>query len=268
MKRTRISPMSTDVPASLRPLLDGSEVYDSSCSRVARVWFIDRTACVRERGEFYLKSAPTGMLEREAVMTRYFYSAGLAPEVTAYITERGRDYLLTRRVAGEDATHATYLADPRRLSRLLGETLRELHDRPTEGCPGAGYLDEYIARAEANYRLDNYDRSHFPDSFGYRTAADAMEALQKGKHLLQADTLIHGDFCLPNILLDDWHLSAYIDLGNSGVGDRHIDLFWGAWSLGFNLGTDAYREDFFRAYGMERVDPEVLRVVAAAEVFG
>ncbi len=268
MKRTRITPMPTDVPAALRPLLDGAEIYDSSCSRVARVWLLDRTACVRESGAFYLKSASAGTLLRESVMTRYFHSAGLGAEVLFYATEDGRDFLLTRRVPGEDATHADYIADPRRLSRLLGETLRKLHDRPIEGCPGVGYLDAYLTRAETNYRLGNYDASHFPDSFGYRSAEEAWAALNEGKHLLSADTLIHGDFCLPNVLFEDWHLSGYIDLGNSGVGDRHIDLFWGAWSLGFNLGTDAYREDFLRAYGMDRVDEETLRVVAAAEVFG
>jgi kanamycin kinase len=38
--------------------------------------------------------------------------------------------------------------------------------------------------------------------------------------------------------------------------------------LGFNLHTNAYRGRFFDAYGRDRVDEEILRVVAAAEVFG
>ena len=89
-----------------------------------------------------------------------------------------------------------------------------------------------------------------------------------GKHLLRADTLIHGDYCLPNVLLKDWRFSGFIDLGNSGVADRHIDLFWGAWTLGFNLKTDAYRSRFFDAYGRDRVSEDIIRVIAAAEVFG
>ncbi len=51
------------------------------------------------------------------------------------------------------------------------------------------------------------------------------------------------------------------------MGDRHVDLFWGVWSLQFNLKTDAYRERFLDAYGREKVQPELLRIVAAAEVF-
>ena len=80
--------------------------------------------------------------------------------------------------------------------------------------------------------------------------------------------LLHGDYCLPNIMLDDWKLSSFIDLGNGGVGDRHIDLFWGAWTLWFNLKTDKYRNRFFDAYGRDKVDVEKIKIIAAAEVFG
>jgi kanamycin kinase len=129
-------------------------------------------------------------------------------------------------------------------------------------------VGEYIALTERNYTTGNYDKEHFPDSFGYRSAEEAYAALQRGKSELKNEVLIHGDYCLPNVMLDNWKFSGFIDLGNSGVADRHIDLFWGAWTLGFNLHTDAYRGRFLDAYGRDRVDEDVLRVVAAAEVFG
>ena len=69
-------------------------------------------------------------------------------------------------------------------------------------------------------------------------------------------------------MLNDWKLSAFIDVGYGGVGDRHIDIFWGIWTLGFNLKTNKYHERFLDAYGRDKVDEALLRVVAAAEVFG
>ncbi len=262
MKRTPIQPNMADFPAAFRPLMTGAGVYDSSCSRAARVYFVDRD------GGYYLKSAAAGSLGREADMTRYFHGLGLAAEVLGYETVEDADWLCTRRVEGEDATHADHLADPARLSSLLGETLRALHERPIRDCPGAGYLDKYLALAEENYLTGHYDASHFPDSFGYRSAEEAWAVVEAGRHCLSADTLIHGDFCLPNVLLRDLAFSGFIDLGNSGVGDRHIDLFWGAWSLSFNLGTEAWRERFFDAYGRDRVDEDILKIIAAIEVFG
>ena len=69
-------------------------------------------------------------------------------------------------------------------------------------------------------------------------------------------------------MLDNWSFSGFIDLGNAGVSDRHIDLFWGLWTLGFNLKTDKYNEYFLDAYGRDKIDNHILEVVAAAEVFG
>lgn len=85
---------------------------------------------------------------------------------------------------------------------------------------------------------------------------------------LKTDTLLHGDYCLPNIMLDDWRFSGFIDLGNGGVGDRHVDLFWGIWSLQFNLKTDRYRDRFLDVYGLEMVNEEMFPIISAFEVFG
>ena len=79
--------------------------------------------------------------------------------------------------------------------------------------------------------------------------------------------MIHGDYCLPNILLNNWKFSGVIDLGAAGRGDRQFDLFKGAWSLNFNIKTDKYEERFFDAYGSDMVNSETLRTVAAIEVF-
>ena len=84
---------------------------------------------------------------------------------------------------------------------------------------------------------------------------------------MKTDTLLHGDFCLPNIMLDNWQFSGFIDLDGAGVGDRHIDLFWGMWSLQFNLKTDQYRQRFLDAYGRDDIGESLFPVVAAVEVF-
>ena len=247
-------------PETLRDFIARAKVYDSSCSREARVYFLDVD------GGLYLKTAKKGSLKREADMTAYFYKKGLSAEVVDYISD-GSDWLLTARVVGEDCTHADYLGDPKRLSALLGERLRALHETDFSGCPIADHTAAYLDLAKNNYETGIYDSSLFPDNWGYKSAEEAWYALQKGKDALKSDTLLHGDYCLPNIMLDNWRFSGFIDLGNGGVGDRHVDLFWGAWTLNFNLGTDEYRDRFFDAYGRDRVEADVLRTVAAAEVF-
>ena len=95
-----------------------------------------------------------------------------------------------------------------------------------------------------------------------------MRFADENKGCLETSVLLHGDFCLPNVIFDGGKLSGYIDLGGAGIGDRHIDLFWGAWTLNFNLHTEKYRDIFFDAYGRDKIDEERLLLVSAIEAFG
>lgn len=261
MKRTLLTRLPVDIPSEIASFIGNSTVYDSSCSPEARVYFIDKD------GGYYLKRSAKGSLEKEAQMTAYFHFKGLSAQVLSYLSSDS-DWLLTARIAGEDCTHELYLSDPNRLCDIMAHSLRLLHETDFSGCPVTERMKDYLALADENYRTGNYDSSQFPDSFGYASAKSAYAALQDGRQGLKNEVLIHGDFCLPNIMLDNWQFSGFIDLGNGGVGDRHIDLFWGAWTLGFNLGTDKYRDRFFDAYGRDKIDRELLATVAAAEVFG
>ena len=260
MKRTPITPDLNTIPEAFRPYFSGCPVYDSSCSRDARVYFLDR------EGGLYLKSAPTGTLKREAEMDAYFASLGLGPEVIGYLSGDS-DWLLTRAVKGEDCIHPEYLADPNRLAETMAQMLSDLHHRDHSGCPVQNHTREYLAKALENCRTGRYDASLFPDNWGYTSAEEARQMLEANGKYLKNDTLLHGDFCLPNIILDNWKPSGFIDVGGGGVGDRHVDLFWGTWSLNYNLKTDKFCTRFLDAYGRENFEAELLRTVAAIEVF-
>ncbi|MDE6725289.1 MAG: aminoglycoside 3'-phosphotransferase [Ruminiclostridium sp.] len=261
MKKTLLNTIPKEIPQEIQHFVSGSDIYDSSCSPEARVYFVDK-----EKG-YYLKSSKKGTLEKEAKMTEFFHSKGLGAEVLNYIST-DCDWLLTAAVIGEDCTHEKYLAEPENLCDTVAIELRKLHETDFTGCPITDRTAEYLADAEKNYLTENYDKSHFPDSFGYRSAKEAFDILTEGKDALKSDVLLHGDYCLPNIILNDGKLSGFIDVGCGGVGDRHIDIFWGLWSLWYNLKTDKYCGRFLDAYGRDKADAEVLKIIAAAEVFG
>lgn len=261
MRKTPLDHIPSEIPPDIRHTITGGDLYDSSSSPEARVYFIDKGT------GYYLKCSGRGTLAKEAAMTAYFHAKGLGAEMLHYRSD-DCDWLLTTAVAGEDCTHEIYLMDPKRLCDTMAYELRRLHETAHTHCPVPDRTAEYLATAEENYRTGNYDPAHFPDSFGYRSAEEAYAVLTEGKDALQSKVLLHGDYCLPNILLDNWNFSGFIDVGSGGVGDRHIDLFWGVWSLWFNLKTDRYRHRFLDAYGRDKVDEAILKIVAAAEVFG
>ena len=242
MQKTPLRQLPEDLPDQFRPLVHATAVYDSSCSPQALVLYLDRD------GGYYLKRAEQGQLALEAQMARFYHAKGLGPEVLDYVSS-DRDWLLTAAVPGEDCIAPRYLEDPKRLCDTIALALRKLHETDYTGCPVPDRTGDYVATVEQNRAMGRFEGELPPDSFGFRTADEAYAVFSAGKDALRSKVLL-------------------IDVGCGGVGDRHIDLFWGAWTLRWNLKTDQYRSRFFDAYGRDALDEPLLEVIAAAEVFG
>ncbi|MBQ7095765.1 MAG: aminoglycoside 3'-phosphotransferase [Clostridia bacterium] len=260
MKKTWIHPNLSEFPKEYHSILQETPIFDSSCSPEAKVYYIPK-------GEgLYLKRAPKGALKKEARLTDWFYQKGLAAKVLDYKSAE-EDWMLSEAVAGEDCTH--YIHDPKRLCDTLAEILRMLHGLPFAECPEQDRLAAYFETAERNYRKKQFDLSFaWPGGEKIESAEQAWKLIVEQKHLLKKEVLLHGDYCLPNIMLKDWRFSGFIDLGAAGVGDRHIDLYWAIWTLRFNLKTDAFAERFKEAYGKSLIEEEKFRLIGALEIFG
>ncbi len=130
------------------------------------------------------------------------------------------------------------------------------------------HSSDYLARVHHNHQAGFCDLTLFPEKdWGFSSPEEAWNMVETYGNYLKNDTLLHGDYCLPNILLEDWKFSGFIDVGRGGAGDRHVDIFWGVWTLFFNLKTNAFCSRFLDAYGRDRMEPELLRLIAACEVF-
>jgi|GEM_PF-741365 len=73
----------------------------------------------------------------------------------------------------------------------------------------------------------------------------------------EGNDFVHGDLCLPNIYVTkDNEFAGFLDLGNSGLGDKWYDYAWMLWSLEYNLGTDKYNDILLKkinvAFDIER----------------
>ena len=224
------------LPEPLHPYVLGAELFDSSCSDAARVWFS------RKDGGFYIKTAAAGTLKEEADMTAFYHSRKLGAQVLSYLSLEA-DWLVTRAIPGEDCLHQQYLENPKGLSEILGILLRQLHETDTTCCP-------------------------CPDRNKTRYANVPAELRQQYPDLLTGQVLLHGDYCLPNVLLNNWKFSGFIDVDAGGIGDRHIDLYWGCWSILYNLKDERWCSRFLDAYGRQDMHTETLRILDSFEFPG
>ena len=69
--------------------------------------------------------------------------------------------------------------------------------------------------------------------------------------------LVHGDYCLPNVLFDADRRHYFVDVGEAGVGDRYIDIVAGIWSLRHNYGKGSVG-NLLNEYGLRTLDREKL----------
>lgn len=240
-----------------QPILDRvgcAPVTDSSGWSGATTWRIG-TEPVQ-----YLKIAEAGTLKGDAEGLRWFEGGHiLTPKVLAYISA-DRDYLLTAGIPGTVAYESPWRDDPARLAALLGKALRAFHESyDPAACPLHYDPQDMLARVEANYAAQNWEQSKL-DWLGGIAPEDCYRRIREGIHRLQADVVLHGDWCLPNVLIEDWQVAGTLDLGMAGRGDRHYDLHWCIWSLDYNLHTRQWTDTFLDAYGREVIDPARLEL--------
>ena len=261
MQMKKLPRLPNDLPKTVLERFSGCDVYDSSSSPEARVYFAEL------EGGYFIKVGEYGTLKKEATMAEYFHRLGLSAQVVLYNSDKA-DVFVTKKLSGRDLTSREYIDNPKKMAENMGICLRALHELRAKDCPIKNRTADYLSTAEEGYKIGRFDPSYIDRRLNIYDAETAREFILSRSHLLRSESLIHGDFCLPNIIFDGDRLSGYIDLGGAGIGDRHIDLFWGAWTLNFNLGTDEHRDTFFDAYGKELIDEEKLLLISAIEAFG
>ena len=166
------------------------------------------------------------------------------PQIHFFDVYNGMTYLLMSAIPGQDASQQTLPLSPDAITRLLAEGMHLFHSVPIDGCPFDQSLDKRIAavreRPEPGGRVDESD---FDNLLRTRPASEDL-------------VFTHGDYCLPNILLDGQtpRITGFVDLSRAGIADRHQDIALCARSLAYNLGEE-WVPLLFDSYGREFIDP-------------
>jgi kanamycin kinase len=94
------------------------------------------------------------------------------------------------------------------------------------------------------------------ETCAYASAEAALVRLEELRPTAPELVVCHGDYCLPNVLIDGWppgRVTGFVDLGKLGVADRWWDLAVATWSVTWNL-RPGWEDLFLEAYGVARDD--------------
>ncbi len=139
--------------------------------------------------------------------------------------------------------------------RLLATGLRMIHAVPIEACPFDMALDGVIEEARYNVVSGLVKESDFDDIRLGRSAADVFEELLSKRPTEEDLVFTHGDYCLPNVMIDGEEVTGFVDWGSAGVANRYQDIALVIRSLERNTSEDLATR-FFEAYGLSNPDAE------------
>ncbi len=243
------------LPENIKALVSGKEyTCDDMGKSQAKVLMFDD--CV-------LKIEKTSEENDELVkMMRWLEDKVPVPKVIAYEKDAENQYLLMSKVPGKMSCDDYYMSRPKELCKHLAEVLKLLWSVDISDCPRHVTLDNELA--EARYRVENnmIDMSDAePDTYGpggFESPKALLEWLENNRPERE-HVLSHGDFCLPNIIIDNGKLSGLIDLGDTAINDKWLDIALCYRSLKHNAdgtwGQKIYEgfkpELFFEALGIE-----------------
>ncbi len=250
------------LPVSLSRLLSGAHFVKDTigCSSSA----VFKICGLPDVGDAYLKvmelSAGEDLLREKAVLD-WLQGQLPVPKILHFTEEAGMQYLLISAIPGLGAENEHFLSPENapEMVRVLARGLRLIHSLDISGCPFPRDLDVMLAEARRQVEFGLVDTDNLqPENMG-RDPEDILQELVAKRPHQEDLVLTHGDYCLPNILLQDGQLSGFIDWGRAGVADRYADIALAVRSLRYNLGDargEALARLFLEEYGLEHVDEE------------
>ena len=208
------------IPEKIRLMLAGRE-YETDDIGMSQAKILIFDDCV-------LKIAPYNKRNEETVRVMRWLDGRLpVPRVLCYDRDQERQFLLMSRVPGRMACDDYYLERPEELTARLAEALNMLWSVDISDCPRSRDIDTELK--EARQRVEN-GRVNIantePETFGeggFRDPMDLLIWLENNRPEYEP-VLSHGDLCLPNILIEDGRVSGFVDLGDTGIGDRWRDI--------------------------------------------
>ncbi|MBQ9136723.1 MAG: aminoglycoside 3'-phosphotransferase [Lachnospiraceae bacterium] len=165
--------------------------------------------------------------ENEHTIMKWLSGRLPVPQVLRVEEEEEKTYLLMTKMPGKMSCDEAYMEQPEKLTTILAEALQMLWTVDVSSCPCNWMLTKKLQIAkeivdENRVDIDNVE----PDTFGengFKNPAALWEWLSENRPI-EEPVLSHGDFCLPNIFIEDDKVSGFIDLGRCGIADKWQDI--------------------------------------------
>jgi aminoglycoside phosphotransferase len=248
-----------------------------ACERVttgesgAEVW----RCAIEGSPPVYLKAAPISAgleLDQEASRLRWMKERDLpAPVVRDCGRIDSMEFLLLEEVPGLAASEPHWASRLPDAIAAIGVGLARVHRASIADCPFDQRIASQIDAARQRVAAGLVREDDFDEVRAGRTAVDLFEELLATAPADEDLVFTHGDFCLPNIILDrgandEVRIAGLVDCGRAGIADRYQDIALAVRSITYNFG-DIWVAPFFESYGLPQPHEDKLRFYRLLDEF-
>ena len=193
-------------------------------------------------------------LKEEYDVLKYLNDKMSVANVYYYNLYENKEYLLREYIDGEP------LYKSKGFGYKLGQELKKIHEHYNEECQFKKFsvsnlLNNAIEKIDIVYQL----RGEYFKDF---SKEDLIDFLKENKP--NDDALIHGDFSLTNILVNNGKY-YYIDLGNVSISTKYFDIYILKKSLKINHLEEEWIE-FLRGYNIDNYNETYMRWMELIEL--
>lgn len=210
-----------------------------------------------------LKIQPrTSGLDAEQIMMNWLENKLPVPKCLYHTIKNDADYLLMTRINGKMACDEEFMSDVRMLVKILADGIKQMWQVNISDCPINQNLNNKLEcakdRIESKTVNINEWEPSIVGSYRFETPMQLYDWLIKNQPTEEL-VFSHGDYCLPNVFIDNNKLSGFIDLGHAGIADKWQDIALCYRSLKHNFNgkfSNRIIDDFdhcilFEALGIE-----------------
>ena len=217
-----------------------------SASKVFRLKTPDETV-------LYLKiteNASFDWLLQEKLKIDWLQDKLPVPKPLMFVKENDINYFLISEIRGVNSSDNSFKENAREVIKQLAYGLKLIHELPIGNCPFDARLDYKIEIARERMINGLVEEEDFDEERLGRTAEDLFHELLATKPTNEDLVFTHGDYCAPNIIIENGKLSGFVDWSGAGIADRYQDLALLTRSVWYNFGED-WVEYVFEIYGIE-----------------
>ena len=216
--------------------------------------------------------------EYEHGMLKLFESSDLFPQIICFLQENGLNYTLMTKIEGKMSCCEEFMRNPDFLLKAVTDGLKSLWNVDITDICGIKRLEDKLS--DAKYRVEHgfvdvedAEEGTFSEN-GFKNPEELLSWLFEHRPIEDL-VLSHGDFCLPNVFIDNGKFSGFVDVGRMSICDRWNDIAICLRSLRSNfsgryngINYPGFDEDkFFSLLGIEPDYEKIKYFILLDELF-